>query len=124
MENKRIFPSLEWFKAYQRFLEQDEDFKKHCRWFKGAIIFRVDQQSFLLKFDYGMIADVSENYGDYDVMINGPLERWKLVFAENMTLNKLYRLGVLGVKGNPIEIMKNWKALFHIVQGLKKVGIN
>lgn len=118
------FPSLKWFKGYQKSLEQDEDFRKHCRWFKGSIIFRIDQQSFLLKFDYGIITDVSENFGEYDIMINGSLDRWKVLLSEDKTINRLYRLGILEITGNPIETMKNWKALFYITQGLKKVNIN
>jgi hypothetical protein len=117
------FPSLGWFREFQKRLEQDEDFKKYCRWFKASVIFKIDQQSFLLTFDYGIITDVSDKYGDYDIMINGSLDGWQALLTEDKTLNRLYRYGILEIRGNPIEIMKNWKALFYITQCLKKVDM-
>jgi hypothetical protein len=117
-----VFPSLEWFKIYQKRLEQDEDFKKYSRWFKGSVMFRIDQASYLVKFDYGLVADVTEEYGDYDVMIRGPLASWKMLLNEDKTINRLYRYGILEIRGNPTEIMKNWKALFHITQCLKRTA--
>lgn len=115
-----IFPSLEWFKTYRKLLEQDEDFKKYCQWFKGSINFRIDQRSFLLKFDYGIVSDVSEGDRDCDVLINGSLDGWKTLLKEDKAINRLYRYGILEIKGNPIEIIRNWKAIFYITQGLKK----
>jgi hypothetical protein len=116
------FPSIEWFKGYQKILEHDEDFKKHCRWFKGSIIFRIDQQSFLLKFDYGIVIDVSDNYEKFDIMINGSIDGWNVLMKEDKTINRLYRTAVLEIRGNPIEIMRNWKPIFYITQCLKKVN--
>ena len=116
------FPSLEWFKRYQRLLEESEDFKKHCRWFKGSIIFRIDQRSFAMKFDYGIVTEVYEGHGGYDVMINGALDAWKVLLHEDKAINRMIRYGVLEIRGNATEIMKNWKAIFHITQGLKKMA--
>ena len=116
------FPSLQWFKRYQEFLEQNDDFKKYCKWFKGSVNFMIDQRPFLVQFDYGIVSDVSEEYGNYDIMIKGSFDAWKVLLYEDKTINRLYRFGLLEIKGNPIEIMKNWKAIFYITQGLKKVN--
>ncbi|MFH0814146.1 MAG: SCP2 sterol-binding domain-containing protein [Pseudomonadota bacterium] len=116
------FPSLEWFKEYQKLLEQDEESRKYYRWFKGSIIFRINQQCFLLKFDNGIV-DLSEGYGAYDILINGSLDAWKILLNEDKTINRLYRTGGLEIRGNPIEIMKNWRSFFYITQCLKKVEI-
>lgn len=116
------FPNLDWFKKFQGLLEKSEDFKNHCRWFKGSVIFRIDQKSFVVKFDYGIVTEVSETYEGYDVMINGTLDAWKVLLYEDKTINRLYRYGFLEIRGNPTEIMKNWKAIFYITQGMKKAA--
>jgi hypothetical protein len=116
------FPSLQWFKTYQRLLEESENFKKNCKWFKGSIIFRIDQRPFRMEFDYGIVTDVYEGYKSYDVLITGSLEAWNILLYEDKAINRIIRYGLLEIRGNPTEIMKNWKAIFYITQGLKKVA--
>jgi len=117
------FPSLDWFKTCQQLLEESDDFKNHCKWFKGSVIFRIGQKAFTMKFDYGIITELFEGYGSYDVMINGELDAWKVLLHEDKAINRMIRYGLLEIRGNPIEIMKNWKAIFYITQGLKKAVV-
>lgn len=118
-----MFPNLEWFKNYCELLEKDEDFQTHCKWFKGTVAFRVDQQAFTVVFDRGIVKGVTEALNGYDILINGTLEGWKILLTEKKTINRLYRFGILEIRGDNVEIMKNWKAIFFLTQGMKKVAL-
>lgn len=113
------FPRIEWFGAYARALEGNEDFRTHCRWFKGDIAFRVDGAAVTVGFDDGMVAEVRAGMRGSDYVINGSRASWEKLLNEDITLVRLYRTGELEIRGNTNELMKNWKAIFWIAEGMK-----
>lgn len=115
------FPSIEWFREYARFLEKNDDFKTYCRWFKGSIAYRVDGQAVTVVFDDGIVADVRDGMVGADYVINGSAACWDRLINQDITLLRLYRAGEIEIRGKNTELMKNWKAMFWIAEGMKGV---
>jgi len=44
------------------------------------------------------------------------------LFKEKWGLVRLYRGGVLTIRGDPARLMHNWKAIFFVTEGMKKFG--
>lgn len=116
------FPSDGWFRKLHAALEQSADFKTYGRWLKCTVAFRVDQQAWRFTFDKGLILAMEPMRADADVLINGSAESWKYVIEKGWALTRVYRYGVLDIRGEPISIMRNWKALFFITQEMKKIA--
>lgn len=116
------FPDIEWFRAYARVLERNEDFRTYCRWFKGDIAFRADGQAVTLGFADGLIADVRAGMAGADYVINGPMACWNRLINEDITLLRVYRSGEMEIRGKNTELMKNWKAIYWIAEGMKAVA--
>ena len=115
------FPAIEWFSEYARVLEQDEDFKANCRWFRGSIAFRVDGQAATLGFDDGLVTGVREGMDGADFVINGTAATWDRMLHHDITLLRVYRAGEIEIRGKNTELMKNWKAIYWIAEGMKAV---
>ena len=115
------FPDIGWFHAYARGLEKNEDFRTFCRWFKGDIAFRVDGQATTVGFDDGLVTGVREGMDGAQYVINGSAASWDRLLHHDVTLLRLYRAGEVEIRGKNTEIMKNWKALFWIAEGMKSV---
>jgi len=113
------FPDIDWFRRYARILERDEDFRTHCRWFRGSIAFRVDGQAVTVGFDDGLVTDVREGMAGADYVINGTAATWDRLLHQDMTLLRVYRAGEIEIRGKNTELMKNWKAIYWIAEGLK-----
>jgi hypothetical protein len=121
------FPDLDWFRAYARSLEQDADFKANCRWFHGSIAFRCDGRAVTVGFDDGLVTDVREGMAGADFVINGSAATWERLLHQDITLLRVYRSGEIEIRGRNTELMKNWKAIYWIAEGLKGVdakGVN
>lgn len=118
----QTFPNLDWFKTYAARLEKDEDFRTHGRWFRGAIAFRVDSHAVTVVFDDGIVTDVREGMRDADFVINGSSECWDRLVNQDITLLRMYRSAQIEIRGRNTELMKNWKAIFWIAQGMKLMG--
>jgi hypothetical protein len=115
------FPAIDWFRAYARSLEKNEDFRTYCRWFKGDIAFRVDGAAVTVAFDDGIVTDVRDGMSRADYVINGNAACWDRLLHHDITLLRLYRAGEIEIRGKNTELMKNWKAIFWISEGLKAV---
>lgn len=113
------FPDIDWFGAYAKALESSPDFRKHCRWFKGDIAFRVDGAAVTVGFDDGIITGVRAGMADCDYLLNGPRACWDKLLNTDWTLVRLYRTQEMEIRGKTTEVMKNWKALFWIAEGMK-----
>lgn len=113
------FADLEWFKGFAAYLEKDEDFRKHGRWFTATIGFRLDQAIVAMRFDRCMVMDVQAGYGDTDFLISGSPQQWARLFEDNWGLVRLYRSQTLAVRGDPVRLMKEWKPIFFIVEAMK-----
>ncbi|MSP36346.1 MAG: hypothetical protein EXR25_11505 [Limnohabitans sp.] len=118
------FPSIDWFRAYTRMLEQNEDFRTYCRWFKGSIAFRMDGQAVTVHFDDGIISEVREGMVDANYVINGTPLTWDRMLNQDITLLRLYRAGEIEIRGKNTDVMKNWKAIYWIAEGMKLVAVN
>lgn len=116
------FPELSWFRAYAAALEKNADFRTYCRWFRGRVAFRVDGQACVLAFDDGMVTAVEEGMQGAEYVLNAPRACWDRLLFNDITLLRLYRAGELEIRGRNTEIMKNWKALFWIAEGMKLVA--
>ncbi|MGE0797452.1 MAG: SCP2 sterol-binding domain-containing protein [Lautropia sp.] len=114
------FPSLSWFRQAAKSLENDEDFRRHGRWLRTRVALRVDQDCWVMHFDRGLVLDVQEGMDAHDFLISGTAERWDFLFRQGWGLVRLYRTGTLEIRGDAIELMKNWKAFFFIAEGLKR----
>ncbi len=115
------FPAIDWFRAYARSLEKNEDFRAYCRWFKGDIAFRVEGGAITVAFDDGIVTDVREGMSRADYVINGSAACWDRLLHQDITLLRLYRAGEIEIRGKNTELMKNWKAIFWIAEGMKAV---
>ncbi len=113
------FPDIDWFRNYARVLEKDDDFKAHCRWFRGRIAFRVDSQAVTVGFDDGLVTEVREGMLDADFVINGTAATWDRMLHQDITLLRVYRAGEIEIRGRNAELMKNWKAIYWITEGMK-----
>lgn len=116
------FPDIAWFHDFAARAEADEDFRKHCRWFTGTVAVRVNQASTTVRFDRGMVLDVSEGIGQPDYLISGSTDQWDHLFEKRWALVRLYRSRTLIVRADPVRLMQNWKALFFIVECIKRTG--
>jgi len=116
------FPDIDWFRSYARILERNEEFRSYCRWFQGDIAFRVDGRAVTLGFADGMISEVREGMKGADYVINGSLGCWERLVSQDITLLRLYRAGEIEIRGKNTELMKNWKAIFWIAEGMKAVA--
>jgi hypothetical protein len=116
------FPDLDWFRAYGAALEKNDDFRASCRWFKGRVAFRVDSQACTVAFDNGMVVAVYDGMQDAEYVISGPASCWDRLMHHDVTLLRLYRAGEIEIRGRNTEIMKNWKALFWIAEGMKSAA--
>ena len=116
------FPELPWYRAYAAALEKNADFRNSCRWFRGRVAFRVDGQACTLAFDNGMITSVEDGMQGAEYVLNAPRACWERLRTADITLLRLYRAGELEIRGPNTEIMKNWKALFWIAEGMKLVA--
>lgn len=116
------FPSLEWFQGFAAFLEGDEDFNTHCRWLRAEIAFRVDQTAVSLTVDRAMVLQVAPGLDAPDILLSGTRDQWAVLFDTDWGLNRLYRSSVLQIRADTIDLMRNWKALFFIANGMKRHG--
>lgn len=116
------FPDIAWFRAYATALETNPDFRTYCRWFKGRVAFRVDGRACTLGFDDGLVSFVREGMDDAEYVINGTGACWERLLHQDQTLLRVYRAGEMDIRGKNTEIMKNWKALFWIAEGMKSVA--
>ena len=117
---KAAFPAAGWFRELASFLERDEDFRKHAAWLTARIAFRCDQEAVTVVFDRGLVLDVSAGGADFDYLISGTREQWGFLFDAGWGLVRLYRSGTLTMRGDPVRMMQNWKAIFFITEGMKK----
>jgi hypothetical protein len=115
------FPDLDWFRAYARSLEKGEDFRANCRWFRGSIAFRSEGRAVTVAFDDGIVTDVREGLAGADYVINGAPATWDKLLHQDITLLRVYRAGEIEIRGKNTELMKNWKAIYWIAEGLKSV---
>lgn len=113
------FPDIDWFRDYGAALEKDADFRTYCRWFKGRIAFRVDGRACTVGFDDGIVTGVHEGMDAAEYVINGSASCWDRLLHDDVTLLRLYRAGEIEIRGKNTEVMKNWKALFWIAEGMK-----
>lgn len=114
------FPSPEWFKGFAAFVEADEDYRKHGRWFRGTIGFRVDQETVSVDFDRCLVMAVRPGADDPDFLISGSRAQWDFLFVRLWGLVRLYRSQTLLVRGDPVRLMKEWKPIFFIVEAMKR----
>jgi hypothetical protein len=114
------FPDPGWYRRLAGFLERDDDFRAHGNWLTARIAFRTDQDMVLMTFDRGIVLDVAPGYGEFDYLISGSREQWKYLFDAGWGLVRLYRSGTLTIRGDPVRLMQNWKAIFFITEGMKK----
>ena len=113
------FPAPAWFRDLAGFLERDEDFRKHAAWLTARIAFRADQDLVTVSFDRGLVLEVAAADGDFDFLISGTREQWAYLFDAGWGLVRLYRSGTLTMRGDPVRMMQNWKAIFFITEGMK-----
>jgi len=115
------FPHIDWFRGYARMLEKNEDFKTYCRWFTGDIAFRSDGQAVTVGFSDGIVSGVREGMDGAHYVINGSASCWGRLMHDDITLLRLYRAGEIEIRGKNTELMKNWKAIYWIAEGMKYV---
>lgn len=114
-----IFPDFDWFKRFAAFVETDEEYLRHGRWFRGSIGFRVDQAVVTIDFDRCLALDVIDGLAKPDFLISGSREQWKRLFDDKWGLVRLYRSQTLIIRGDPVRLMKEWKPIFFIVEAMK-----
>ena len=117
---KTAFPATDWFRDLASFLECDEDFRKHAASLTARIAFRCDQEAVTVFFDRGLVLDIGVGSVDFDYLISGTREQWGFLFDAGWGLVRLYRSGTLTMRGDPVRMMQNWKAIFFITEGMKK----
>ena len=76
------FPALEWFKGYGAYVETDEDFCRHGRWFNATIAFRVDQEVVTVTFNRTLVLKIEPSLGAHDFLISGSRAQWDCLFAK------------------------------------------
>jgi hypothetical protein len=114
------FPATPWFQHLAGFLEEDADFRKHAAFLTTRIGFRADQALTTVAFDRGLVLEVKPGALDYEFLVSGTREQWDYLFERKWGLVRLYRSGILTVRGDPVRLMQNWKAIFFIVEGMKR----
>ena len=121
---RAAFPAPAWFRELAGFLERDEDFRKHAAWLTARIAFRVDQEMVTVAFDRGLVLEVAPSQGGgYDYLISGTRAQWGYLFEAGWGLVRLYRSGALTMRGDPVRMMQNWKAIFFITEGMKAFAL-
>ena len=120
---KPAFPGPGWFRQLGGFLERDEDFRKHAAWLCARIAFRADQEMVTVSFDRGLVLEVTPGGHDFDFLISGTREQWSFLFDAGWGLVRLYRSGTLTMRGDPVRMMQNWKAIFFVTEGMKKFAL-
>jgi len=116
------FPHPDWFARFSAELESDEDFRQHGRWFTATVCIRVDRTASCLRIDRGLVLSVTPGAGSHDLLISGSYAQWRVLFDTDWALNRLYRSGTLTIRGSDVEVMRNWKPLFHLCQTIKRLG--
>lgn len=116
---KTAFPAAGWFSELASFLERDEDFRKHAAWLTARIAFRCDQEMVTVFFDRGLVLEITAGDREFDCLISGTREQWGFLFDAGWGLVRLYRSGTLTMRGDPVRMMQNWKAIFFITEGMK-----
>lgn len=114
------FPDSAWFRRLAGFLEQDEDFRTHCKWLTARIAFRCDQETVVMTFDRGFVLDVAAGNSESDYLISGTRDQWRYLFEIGWGLVRLHRSGTLTIRADPVRLMQNWKAIFFIAEGMKR----
>ena len=118
-----IFPTRAWFRHLVAFLESDADFRQHGRWLSARIAVRVDQDIVVMTFDRGLVLDVAGGLADHDVLIAGGRDGWNHLFEKGWGLVRLYRSGTLQLRGDTVWVLRNWKALFFVVDAMRRLGV-
>jgi hypothetical protein len=116
------FPHPDWFARLSAALESDEDFQAHGRWFTASVCIRVDRTAFCLRIERGLVLALTPGAGPHDLLIAGSSEQWQVLFDTDWALNRLYRSGTLLIRGSDVDVMRNWKPLFHLCQTMKRLG--
>lgn len=114
------FPSVSWFRDFAAYLEKDVDFAKHGRWLQVSIAVRVDREIVVLRLDRGLVLDVSAGHGEADFLIWGSRDQWDHLFVKKWGLVRLYRSQTLGIRGDTVRLMQNWKPIFFVVEAMKR----
>ena len=57
-----------------------------------------------------------------EILLSGTRAQWAVLFDTDWGLNRLYRGNVLQIRADGIDLMRNWKALFFIANGMKRHG--
>ncbi len=73
-----------------------------------------------MSFDRGLVLDVAPGHREFDYLISGSRDQWRYLFEIGWGLVRLYRSGTLVIRGDPVRLMQNWKAIFFIAEGMKK----
>ncbi len=114
------FPSLTWFQGAAESIVADEDFRSHGRWLRARIAFCVDELSVVMHFDRGLVSEVHEGKTPHDFLIAGTADKWDLMFSQGWGLVRMYRTGSFDIQGEPVQLMREWKAIFFIAEALKR----
>jgi hypothetical protein len=114
------FLTERWFQDFSSFVEKDDDFIAHGRWFTGTIGFRCDQTTVSVRFDRGFVLSVKSGYDDPEYLISGTTDQWSYLFEKKWGLVRLYRSQTLTVRADGVKLMQNWKTIFFIVESMKR----
>ena len=72
-------------------------------------------------FSDGIVSGVREGMDGAHYVINGSASCWDRLMHHDITLLRLYRAGEIDIRGKNTELMKNWKAIYWIAEGMKSV---
>jgi pimeloyl-ACP methyl ester carboxylesterase/putative sterol carrier protein len=120
------FPELAWWQAYQQELNKDERWSEAARWFPARIEFRFGDGAATLDTRDGRAASVMEGPHPLgpDVVVSGPRHEWqRLLQGEtNWFQGTSPGLGELTVEGNAVGALRNVKAMWLLLEAMKRTA--
>lgn len=109
------FGNMEWCNELKEKANQDADFLKAARWFKGAVGLEIAQDACQFLISEGRVQAVEPGVQRSVFKLRGDREAWAELMDKG-TVNRLFRQNRMQIDGDKIEAMRYWKVLWHLTE--------
>ncbi len=114
------FKSIEWFNNLKKEANGNKDFQKAARWFKGAIGWKIREDTYRFTISESQIKSIEPGLKDTVFNVVGDMEEWDELMTKG-TINRLFRQNRIRLEGNKVEAMRYWKILWYLTEIAREV---